>query len=120
MLYILLMIKVFKMYKLLNNDNTKSKITAIFSKCEILDNNKSTIIIVFLTICCLNMTTCLYIFIGKNNFPNWILKLDLQDESYINIYLASLYFSIMTTTTVGYGDITGDTLLKLYSKYICL
>ena len=72
------MIKVFKMYKLLNNDNTKSKITAIFSKCEILDNNKSTIIIVFLIICCLNMTTCLYIFIGKNNFPNWILKLDLQ------------------------------------------
>ena len=87
---------------------------------QILDNNKSTIIIAFLTICCLNMTTCLYIFIEKNNFPNWILKLDLQDESYINIYLASLYFSIMTTTTVGYGDITGDTLLKLYSKYICL
>ena len=113
------MIKVFKMYKLLNNDNTKSKITAIFSKCEILDNNKSTIIIVFLTICCLNMTTCLYIFIGKNNFPIWILKLDLQDESYINISLVSLYFSIMTTK-VGYGDITGDTLLKLYSKYICL
>ena len=66
------------------------------------------------------MTTFLYIIIGKNNFPNWILKLALQDESYINIYLASLYFSIMTTTTVGYGNITGDTLLKLYSKYICL
>ena len=35
------------MYKLLNNDNAKSKITEIFSKCEIFDNNKSKIIIVF-------------------------------------------------------------------------
>ena len=66
------------------------------------------------------MTTCMYIFIGKNNFPYWILKLDLQDESYINIYLASLYFSIMTITTVGYGDITGDTLPEIMFQIFLL
>jgi hypothetical protein len=66
------------------------------------------------------MCTCLFIFLGKNSYPNWIIKLNIQDESHINIFLASLYFIIVTITTVGYGDITGDTIPEIIFQVLLL
>jgi len=40
-------------------------------------------------------------------------SLNIQDESYLNIYLTSIYFIIVTITTVGYGDITGQTVPEI-------
>ena len=39
------------------------------------------------------------------SYPNWIVSSNLQDKSFIEIYLASLYFVMATMTSVGYGDI---------------
>ena len=120
LIYNLLIIKVIKVYKMLNYNSTISSISEIFSRNEILERYGSIILTVLLSISCLNMCTCLFIFLGKNSYPNWIIKLNIQDESHINIFLASLYFIIVTITTVGYGDITGDTMPEIIFQVLLL
>ena len=49
------------------------------------------------------------IFIGRYNddleIDNWIRHLHFVDYDNFNIYLASVYFTVTTIVTVGYGDI---------------
>ena len=120
MLYILLIIKVIKVYKMLNDNSTISYLSEILVKDEILDNYGGMIIIIFLIICVLNLATCLFIFLGFNSYPNWIFKLNIQDDCYTNIYLTSVYFIIVTITTVGYGDITGGSMPEITFQILLL
>ncbi|KAL4490784.1 hypothetical protein ABPG72_021838 [Tetrahymena utriculariae] len=57
---------------------------------------------------------CGFIWIGGNTDQNnnWITKQSLQGNSWGNIYINSLYFSIVTMITVGYGDITPINLIE--------
>ena len=107
-LYILILLKIIKVYKLFNKNLTISKIQQYFSQNEIIDNNGNFLFSIFILLCSLNLCTCLFIFIGRNSYSGWIKKINMQDESYIKIYLASVYFTLVTITTVGYGDITGN------------
>ena len=112
-LYILLLFKITKLYKMFNNNSTIAYYSEILSRNEIFDDHKSIILTFFITIFFLNLSTCLFIFLGNNAYPGWIIKLNIQDESYIYIYLTSVYFIIVTITTVGYGDITGGTFPEI-------
>ena len=55
---------------------------------------------------CLHFLASLFIFIGRNQYPNWIYSNHLENLSFIHIYITSIYFLIATVTTVGYSDIT--------------
>jgi len=112
-LYILLLIKIIKVYKLFNDNSTIDFYSRNLSQNEILDDHGGIVITVFLTIFILNLTACLFIFLGINSYSSWIIHLNIQDESYLNIYLTSIYFIIVTITTVGYGDITGQTVPEI-------
>jgi CRP-like cAMP-binding protein len=56
----------------------------------------------------------LYIFIGKNTYPNWIVYLNLNNNKseFFKIYIDATYYIISTVTTVGYGDISTYTLTE--------
>lgn len=45
---------------------------------------------------------------------NWIFVKGIQDEGPMSRYLYSLYWSITTVTTVGYGDITPQSDLEVF------
>ena len=119
-LYILVLIKVIKVYKMFNDNSTIIYFSEILSTIEILDDYGNFIINIILSLCCLNMVSCLFIFFGKNSYPNWIIKLNIQDESYLKIYLTSMYFIIVTITTVGYGDITGNSISEIQFQLLLL
>ena len=120
MCYILLILKVIKVYKMLNNNSTVTHIAEILTKNETIDDHGGMILSILLIIFVLNLTTCLFIFTGFNSYPNWIFKLNIQDDSYINIYLTAVYFIIVTITTVGYGDITGDSMPEIIFQILLL
>ena len=107
-IYLTLLIKNIKLYKMFYYNSTLSYIYEILSRNEFFDDHGEFIILFLVTLIVLNMTTCLFIFLGINSDQGWILKLNIQDESYLYIYLVSLYFITVTITTVGYGDITGE------------
>ena len=118
--YFLILIKILKAYKMLKHNDTLSSFGEVISENEFIDNYGYMIFSAFYSLCFLNLCTCLYIYIGKNTFPGWILKINIMDESYINIYVASTYFILVTITTVGYGDITGDSYLEIIFQMILL
>ena len=120
-LYIILLVKIIKLYKLFYKNSTLSYIYEILSTNEFFDDHGEFIIIFFITLMVLNMTTCIFIFLGINSNQSWIIKINIQDEPYLYIYLVSVYFIIVTITTVGYGDITGQAFPEiLFQIYLLI
>ena len=98
--YLFLCNRLFKLYKIFNN-NQAYKILS-----NKINDHLSIILIVFVVLFSLNYVGCLYIFIARNCYPNWILTSNLDTSSFVDIYICSIYIIIMAMTTVGYGDIT--------------
>jgi voltage-gated potassium channel Kch len=112
-------LKVFKLMKILG----KKKNQALDNFYDLISENYNierttklliNSLIFFIIIHCF---VCLHIFIGKNTYSNWLLSTNSQDESLSYIYVKSLYFLVTTLTTVGYGDITcqsiGETIFQI-------
>ena len=56
-----------------------------------------------------HVSACIWIFIGISNddvAENWIFMKGYQDYDNQSLYITSLYFTVTTIVTVGYGDIT--------------
>ena len=119
-IFIVLIIKIMKVYKIFNDNSTISSFTEIISKYEFIDDHGNMVVTVLILICCLNLTTCLFIFLGSISYPNWMIKINIQDESFYSIYLIALYFVIVTITTVGYGDIAGDSVSEIIFQILLL
>ena len=68
----------------------------------------------------INYAACLYIFVGRNSYPNWIFHSKLETESFINIYISAVYILMMALTTVGYGDITCYSLYEIIFQLLLL
>ena len=63
---------------------------------------------------------CIHIFIGNHSYSNWLILTESQNESYLSLYISSLYFIITTLTTVGYGDIVCQSLFERVFQIILL
>ena len=98
--YLLISNRLFKVLKIFNY-NQAWKITS--NKLNVYGN---IIMHAFLICSIFNYTTCLYIFIARNSYPNWILHSHLETHPFKDIYICGIYILIMALTTVGYGDIT--------------
>ena len=48
---------------------------------------------------------------------NWVTNNGFENYSQFQLYTASLYYTITTISTVGYGDITGT---NSYERYVCV
>lgn len=53
-----------------------------------------------------NLFGCIFIFLGYNHFPNWFELKELEPYDVLGIYIASIYFILMTIVSIGYGDIS--------------
>lgn len=66
---------------------------------------------------------CLWIFVAKSFedesgvIDSWIKKGEFQDLNMIELYVTSFYFAMTTITTVGYGDIRGNSTTE---RLICI
>jgi hypothetical protein len=60
-----------------------------------------------------HILTCIWVITAQlqdDNANSWIN--DFNDDKQYEIYITSLYFTITTMTTVGYGDISGGNTLE--------
>ena len=102
--YSYLILKILKVLKL-NKNSAAIKIDRFLSKNNFFSDWKALLTNIFFILCSLHLVSCYFIFLGKNSYPNWILEAGLLSQSFIDIYLASIYYVMTTLTTVGYGDI---------------
>ena len=122
LLKILVCFKAFKIFKIFRIKN--NRVTYFFNKklaknyfLERLNQILNFVIMIFLMF---NLIICCHIYVGELSYPNWIVSYNLQDKSFIEIYLASFYFIIATMTSVGYGDIVCKSSFERYFQIIIL
>ena len=98
----------FRLMKTLRLSNNK-----FLQHCdEILDkyehyNNHLGFYLGFVIFCLtIHIVTCILIFIGRNDYPSWIINFNFSEYDFPNLYFIGVYYIITTVTTVGYGDLT--------------
>ena len=98
---------IFQLYELTNEKYLAEDILNIF--------------ITFLsTFYCFFTLISIHIFIANQNYPNWIESNNLMDKPILLLYLNSFYFITTTMTTVGYGDMIGNSLTETIFRIILL
>ena len=93
---------------------------------EYVDFIRLQITIVLIT----HLMACIWVLIGKNDEEGWVIVFvngqkeatDNQNLNYIDytldIYANAFYFILTTITTVGYGDLGGNTTIELLFSMI--
>jgi hypothetical protein len=110
-------IRLLRIFKL-----EKSSSYKFFSEINYFDDTRINRLIKFLLYfgLVIHVTSCLWVFIGRVNYDenNWIKSNDLNDFDKIDIYIASVYFNMVTIYTIGYGDITAvNQMERIYLSF---
>ena len=107
-LKIFLGLKIVKLKKVLNKKANRgiNYFYEIISENYNLEKTMKMLLLILIILIGFNFFICYHIYIGLQSYPNWILKTNNQDSSFITLYITSFYFLITTITSVGYGDIT--------------
>ena len=118
----LLGLKMVKLFKVLNKKVNRgiNYFNEVISENYTLEKTMNMVLFTILCIIGFNFFICYHIYIGLQSYPNWILKTNLQDSSFITLYITSFYFLITTITSVGYGDITCISLSETFYQIIIL
>ncbi len=67
----------------------------------------------------IHIVACIFIFVGKNEYPGWIIQFGFENKTFWGLYFIAIYYIITTVTTVGYGDLTCVTPIeKLFGLFM--
>ena len=110
-----------KIFKTFTSNRLLNKVIKFCDKSHFFYEWKGLFSTLLITFSSLNFCTCFFIFIGKNEFQGWIVKNNLQDKNFLDIYITALYYQMTTLTTVGYGDISANNgMEKIYGIFILI
>ena len=103
--YLLLCIRMLKIFKVLSKNKFLELLSRFLNEIEYFSNYLTiyeSILIFFIAI---HIVSNIFIFIARNDYPNWITVFGYDDHPYLKLYLIGIYYTITTLTTVGYGDL---------------
>ena len=114
-------LKTFKIFKTFIFNRFFKEIYKYLDKFLFFYEWKGLLFSILIVFSSLHLCTCFFIFIGRNEFQGWIVQNNLQDKSFLDLYIVSLYYQMTTLTTVGYGDITSNVgYEKIYGIFILI
>ena len=118
--YILLLIKSLKIFKVISTNRTLKKIKSKLNNFDFFFEYKIVLFTIFVCFSSLNISSCLFIFFGRNSYPGWIINCRIQNSSFGDIYLGSVYYLMTSVTTLGYGDIMVSSFTERIYQIIIL
>ena len=118
--YILLLLKVIKTIKIFKKNIALKKLRNIFKQTDFFNNHGDVLSYTLYFFSFLNLASCIYIFIGRNTIDSWIFLDNLETRSFLDIYISSVYYFVMTVTTVGYGDVIGKSQIEILFQVIMI
>lgn len=118
--YLLMLIKVFKTLKSFKKNIAVDAIENILYDHEYFSQWIEVFLYVSFFFAFLNFCSCFYIFLGRNTLDSWIFRDGKEISSFAEIYLAAIYYLVVTVTTVGYGDLIGNTTNEIIFQIIML
>jgi CRP-like cAMP-binding protein len=116
------LVRLVKLIKISKNQKIKYKEKMnILEDMNISSTLKRLLIFLFYFILLNHVLACIWTFIASLDYPNWIVDQDLTDADNIELYIASLYFNLVTIFTIGYGNIISkNTLERVYNIVIMI
>ena len=118
--YILLLLKIIKTIKIFKRNIAVKKLRYIFKQTDFFNNHGDVFSYALYFFSFLNLSSCIYIFIGRNTIDSWIFLDNLETKSFWDIYTSSVYYFVMTVTTVGYGDVIGKSKIEILFQIIMI
>ena len=103
--YFLLCIRFLKIFKIFSKNKFLDFLYNYLNDFEYLSNYLTIYTSVISFCITLHIVSNIFIFIGRNDYPNWIITFGYSGHSYYELYLIGIYYTIATLTTVGYGDL---------------
>ena len=116
--YLLLLLKAIKILKIFKKNIAAKKIKKYIYEYEFFNDWGDVIIYGLIFFSFLNFSSCIFIFIGRNIYESWIFFDGLSTRPFTDIYIASIYYLMMTVTTVGYGDVIGKSIREIIFQII--
>ena len=104
--------RLFKLIKFLRKVNIFKRFEEFLSIRQSVATLVSTIATIFIAI---HIMACFWYFSCKfDEFsPNtWVVRYNMQDNDIITLYITSIYWVILSLSTVGYGDLSAFTILE--------
>lgn len=118
--YLLMFIKAIKTFKVFKKNMAVQKFINFLYEHEYFNEWIEVFIYAFFFFAFLNFCSCFFIFLGRNTLDSWIYLDGKEESSFAGIYLAAIYYMVVTVTTVGYGDLLGKTINEIIFQIIML
>jgi CRP-like cAMP-binding protein len=114
-------LKLTKLAKIFKRDDSTVFRFKLFDDLNINSNIRRFIRFFVYFIMFNHVSTCIWVFVGTLDYPNWIFVAGLQDRENVTLYVHSLYFNFSTVFTIGYGDITSTNVIeRIYNIMLML
>ncbi len=103
--YLLLCIRQLKIFKVFYKNKFLTFLSNYLNEFEYFSDYLTVYISILTFLIAIHIVSNIFIFIGRNDYPNWIITFGYSGCSYYELYLIGIYYTITTLTTVGYGDL---------------